>query len=97
MFPSEGIEWAKLSAPHSSISFQGEATHEGYRNMPVAYVKCTEDLVILPDVQQRCIERMSKDAGIDVEVHELATGHCPNISAPKTIGQIVRKVAGEKI
>jgi hypothetical protein len=91
------MEWAKLSAPHSTISFQGEATHDGYRNFPVSYLKCTEDQVVLPEVQQRCIDMMTEEARIHVDVHEIASGHCPNVSVPRTVGQIIRKVAGDNI
>jgi hypothetical protein len=38
---SEALEWVKMMPNHNTISYAGEATHEGYRNIPVAYLKCT--------------------------------------------------------
>lgn len=94
---SEGVEWAKLMPNHSTVSFSGKATHEGYRNIPVSYLKCTADLCVVPELQQRMIDMMTNEVGIKVDVHELPSGHCPNVSRPKTVGQVIRKIAGEDV
>jgi hypothetical protein len=33
---------------------------------------------------------------IKVDIHLIPSRRCPNVSMPKTVGQIIRKVAGEK-
>lgn len=94
---SEALECVKLMPDHSTVSFAGKATHPGYENIPISYLKCTEDLCVVPELQQSMIDMMTKEAGINVDVLEIPTGHCPNASVPKTVGQVIRKVAGEDV
>ena len=82
---------------HSTISFGGQLTHAGYKDIPVAYLNCTKDIVVTPELQQGFIDMMVNEAGVSVEIHELAASHAPIVSLPKTVGQIIRRVAGEKV
>ena len=56
--------------------------------LPQHYVRCTDDLVVLPDYQRR----ISQDwpAG---KVHELATGHSPFFSDPDGLAAILGAMA----
>ncbi len=94
---SEALEAAKLMPNHSTVSFHGKATHEGYKNIPVSYLLCTEDLCVAPGLQQRIIDMLVNEAGVKVDVLKLSSGHCPNVSVPKTLGHIIRRVAGENL
>lgn len=94
---SEALECARLTPFHSAISFAGKLTFEGYKNMPVSYMFCTEDQCVLPELQQRMIDMLVNEAGVNVDVHKVQSDHCPNISRPKTVGLLVRKLAGEEV
>lgn len=94
---SEALEWAKLMPEHSSLSFSGELTYAGYKHIPVSYLLCEAEIVVPPKLQQSMIEMIITEAGVKVDVHTIPSGHCPNASMPKTVGQVILKVAGEKI
>lgn len=88
---AEGLEWAKKLAPsQSAISFGAKLTYPGYKDIPVTYIKCTEDLILPPLYQQGAID-MIKSVGGDVTVEDLQSGHCPNISMPGEVIRLVRK------
>ena len=42
----EGEVWVKKMPHHSAICFAGELTYAAYKDIPVAYLLCEEDLVI---------------------------------------------------
>jgi hypothetical protein len=94
---SEALEWAKMMPNHSTVSFAGKATHDGYKNFPVSYLNCTEDRCVMPELQQSMIDMLTSEAGVGVDIHEISSGHCPNVSVPRSVGQIIRKVAGEDV
>lgn len=83
---SEALEWAKIMPEHSTVTFSGELTHPGYKHIPVSYLLCTADLVIPPKFQDGIIEMMINEAGVEVDVHTIPAGHCPNVSMPKPVG-----------
>lgn len=94
---SEGLECAKLMPNHSAISFRGKATFEGYKNFPISYLICTEDKCVFPELQQRIVDMLVNEAGVNVDVHKIQSGHCPNISRPKTLGFLIRRIVGEDV
>jgi hypothetical protein len=94
---SEALEWAKLKPEHSTVTFSGELTYAGYKHIPVSYLLCTADIVVPPELQQSMIDMMVSEAGVNVDVHTIPSGHCPNASMPKTVGQVILKVAVQKI
>ena len=82
---------------HSTVSFSGELTHAGYKDIPVSYLMCEADIVVAPKLQQSMIDMMIGEAGVEVDVHTIQSGHCPNVSMPKTVGQIIAKIAGRRL
>lgn len=59
---------------------------------------CTEeDLCVLPELQQRIINMLTDEAGVDVDVHMIPSGQCPNVGVPKTLVQLFRRLSGEVI
>lgn len=65
--------------------------HAAWREIPVAYIKTTADMTVPVHYQQHFIEEMEK-AGRKVQTFELATGHCPNLTATDGVVDAVNKV-----
>lgn len=79
--------WARW---HGNVMYQpGE--HAAWREIPVTYIKALADMTIPVHYQQHFIEEMEK-AGRKVQVFELETGHCPNLTATDGVVDVVNKV-----
>lgn len=91
----KGVEEAKKMSMHSVSSFASPLTHAGYWDVPVAYIKCTQDNVVPPESQQGMVDFVSKEGEHPVKVYELESGHCPNASQPENLGKLfVTAIAG---
>lgn len=78
------VRWHGNSMYHAS-------EHAAWREIPVAYIKALADMTIPVHYQQHFIEEMEK-AGCKVQVFELNTGHCPNLTATNGVVDAVNKV-----
>jgi len=76
----EGEAWIKKFPRHSAVSFAGELTYAGYKEIPVAYLLCEDDLCIPPKYQRAAIELIEKESGKEVDVTSIKAGHCPTFS-----------------
>lgn len=86
----EGAELVKKMPKHSSASFAGELTYPGYKDVPVSYLFCEDDLCVPPAVQKAGIEIIEKESGNKVNVTSINADHCPNITAkPELVDWIV--------
>jgi hypothetical protein len=79
----EGMEMAKKMPLHSTPSFANELTYPGYNHVSVSYVFCEDDVVLPPDFQQACIDRIEEASGNKVHVTKLKAGHTPEASVPR--------------
>ncbi|KAK5996303.1 putative hydrolase R7-like protein [Cladobotryum mycophilum] len=68
-------------------------SHAAWREIPVTYVYTMEDLFVPLNYQQSMV-KVVEAQGIKVKTHELATGHCPGLTAADEIVEIVNKVVG---
>jgi hypothetical protein len=82
----EGVAWVDKFPNHSAISFAGELTNAGYKDIPVSYLLCEDDLCISAKHQRVGIEMVEQVSGKKVDVTSLQSGHFPPISAP---GEVV--------
>lgn len=82
----EGLRWSEQFSQHSAVSFANPLTHAGYKDVPVSYLICEEDLVIPPEVQKREIEMIEAETGEKVDVTSIKAGHCPTAAFQ---GQVV--------
>jgi len=89
----EGEAWIKRFPKHSAVSFAGELTYAGYKDVPVSYLYCEEDLCIPPEIQRAEIEMMEKESGNKVNVTSIKSDHCPNITATQEIIDWILDVA----
>jgi pimeloyl-ACP methyl ester carboxylesterase len=63
-----------------------------WRDGPVTYIHTTGDMTVPLDYQSVFVRDM-EEAGVWVQRVSLDTGHCPNLTRPKAIAEIVRKIA----
>jgi predicted esterase len=80
-------------AHHSGPSMLEPVTQVAYadKDVPISYFLCEDDFVVQPDKQKRYI-KVLEDAGKEVSVVSLKSGHCPMWSMPK---ELVDKLVGE--
>ncbi|TVY80327.1 hypothetical protein LSUE1_G004280 [Lachnellula suecica] len=61
-----------------------------WRETAVGYIYCTADMTVPFDYQKDFVEGMLK-AGRSVQTSELATGHCPNLTATEGVVEAINK------
>ncbi|KAI0969726.1 Alpha/beta hydrolase fold-1 [Xylaria arbuscula] len=64
--------------------------HGAWREIPVSYVYTTHDIVVAASYQKHFVETLEKE-GYKVQTFELATGHCPNLTALEGVVDVVKK------
>lgn len=89
----EGQAWIKRMPRHSSVSFGGPLTHAGYKDIPVSYLVCENDLCIPPDNQRKGIALIERESGRKVDVTSLQGDHCAPASRGQEVSQWVLAVA----
>lgn len=89
----EAIKYADQIDVHSAISFAGKLSYAPFKHVPITYLFCSEDKVVLPETQQKMISKVEKDAGVKFDVRTLPTDHCPNASAPEILVKELLKIA----
>ena len=70
-------------AKHSAQSFGNELTHAGYKDIPVSYLLCEEDMAGPPAFQREMIAMIEEVSGQKVDVTNIQADHCANLSAEK--------------
>lgn len=70
---------------HSAVSFAGPLTHAGYKDIPVSYLFCEEDLIIPPAYQRAGIDLVERESGNKVDVTYVKSGHIPNNTKPQEV------------
>jgi hypothetical protein len=93
--PEEGQAWVKSFVQHSAISFAGELTHAGYKDIPVSYLVCEKDLCVPQDIQREMIANIEKVSGRKVDVTSVETDHVPNATRPELVSEWILDVAGK--
>ncbi len=73
---------------HSTISFSGEATYEGWKDIPVTYLLTENDKIIQPKMQKDMIE-VVRGNGIKVNVVSVNAGHCPMLGVPEKVTEVL--------
>ncbi|KAI1624495.1 Alpha/beta hydrolase fold-1 [Exophiala viscosa] len=81
--PEEGEALVRDFAKHSAQSFGNELTHAGYKDIPVSYLFCEEDMAGPPDFQRDMIAMIEEVSGRKVDVTSIKADHCPHLSAEK--------------
>ncbi|KAK3359071.1 Alpha/beta hydrolase fold-1 [Lasiosphaeria hispida] len=89
---AEGTEWVGKLGKQSlrALSGGGEHAYAGWKDVPCWYLAATEDQA-LPVEAQRFFVKMAKDAGGDVTLREIGSGHSPMLSRPEETAGFVRE------
>ena len=83
------MELAKAMPFQSGPSFQNGSQYAGYCDVDtVVYIFCTQDNCLPPDFQEQMIEN-ARAGGKLKEVYNLASGHCPNVSQPEKVVEVI--------
>jgi pimeloyl-ACP methyl ester carboxylesterase len=88
--PPSRLEWA-LS---TRIYFYAKRAMEeacpltSWPAVPASYIACAEDRTITPGWQRRTAREW-----LGVEAVELASGHCPNVSRPEELAEVLERVS----
>ncbi|KAK7752316.1 hypothetical protein SLS62_005652 [Diatrype stigma] len=81
----EALPFARRMTKHSAASFANPLTYAGYKDVPVSYLLCEEDLAISSSAQRAGIELIERESGRPVEVTSLKAGHAPTLSRPQEV------------
>lgn len=65
-----------------------------WRNIPVVYLVCENDRIAPVEVQEAMANNV-KEAGGDLIVERIASGHSPYLSQPGAVADFLRRAAGE--
>ena len=93
--PSDAEYWSGLLIPNSDYLHKShEAIYAGFKDVPVWYIKCTNDLAIVPAEQDMYIG-IIRSVNKGVKVREIEAGHSPFLSKPEeTVALIDEAVQG---
>ncbi len=69
--------------------------HEAWRDIPSLYIFALEDAMMAMDYQRHMAGYLEKN-GCVLETAELATGHCPNLTATAGVVEIINGVAASE-
>lgn len=89
-----GLQEAELDAYVARFErWNGTAMYQGlercaWREIPVSYVCTRNDMTVPLSYQQAMIEKMRGEGRV-VDVFELETGHCPQVTMPRELVDIV--------
>lgn len=85
--------WAGKMTAHSAVSFGDPLTYAGYKDVPVSYLVCEEDLVIPAGSQSRMVDLVEQESSRKVDVTKIPAGHAPNATAAQAVVDWIIHVA----
>ncbi|KAI8630616.1 alpha/beta-hydrolase [Xylariaceae sp. FL1651] len=89
----EALRWSSRFSLHSAVSFTNPLTYAGYKDVPISYLLCEEDLIIPLRIQKEEIEKIEKETGSKVDVTSIKASHCPTVSVPQKVVDWILQVA----
>ena len=89
----EGEAWVRKMPGQSMAAFQDRMTSTSHYDIPVTYLKCTADCVVLPEHQQKMIDDFRAVTKSTVDVVEVDSGHCPMITHVERTVDVILKAA----
>ncbi|KAJ6514170.1 Alpha/beta hydrolase fold-1 [Mycena vitilis] len=94
--PEEALSWASKMREHAAASFGETLTYGAYKDIPISYLLCELDKGVSLEVQNIIIAGMESEmGGRTVDRHPVQSGHCINVSQPKTMVAVIRKALGD--
>lgn len=85
-----GIKWAVRMSMHTMLAWITPASSlpDDAKEVPVTFLKCLKDEVFPLNFQSAMIEMLLSE-GTKVDVREIDSAHCPNVSRPDELSNIV--------
>ncbi|KAJ5132496.1 hypothetical protein N7448_006654 [Penicillium atrosanguineum] len=87
-------ELAKGNVTQNWAAATGSVSEAPWRDLPTTYVYCTKDLAITLPLQKMMVEDAvaSADGAVEFVTEDLDSGHCPFLSMPDELANIVKRV-----
>lgn len=92
-----GLKWAKRFGRHSAVSFGGKLSYQGYKDVPVSYMFCEQELCVTPAMQQAGIDSIERASGREVDVYKYPLDHIPYFSGVDSVVDAVNRAAAEQV
>lgn len=89
---ADKTEYASRLKKHSRRTFDDCLTYPGYLHVPVTYLVSTDDIVIPPELQHQMVDAAIAK-GAKITRKEIYSDHCPMISHPEEVVQVLLEVA----
>lgn len=91
----EGKYWvSRLTRQSQRVLREGaDAAYAGWLDVPVWYLVTGEDRTLTVEVQRVLVER-AREAGADVVVREVRSGHSPMLSRPEETVEFILEAVG---
>jgi hypothetical protein len=81
---------------HSAESFEQKLTYAAYKDIPISYLFCEDDKLMLPELQNKLVAGLEGEmGGQKVDRHSVKSGHAIHASQPKAMVAVVRKAIGD--
>lgn len=81
---------------HSAESFEQKLTYAAYKDIPISYLFCEDDKLMLPELQNKLVAGLEGEmGGKKVDRHSVKSGHAIHASQPKAMAAVVRKAIGD--
>ncbi|KAJ5660336.1 hypothetical protein N7507_006787 [Penicillium longicatenatum] len=79
---------------HNRLAARGQVTGAPWKDLPTTYIYCSQDLAIMLPLQESMVQDAFNAKGTSEIVTEtIDAGHCPFLSKPEEVLQIVHRVA----
>lgn len=86
---SEQKHYAAMQKPHSAVSFTGRLAYAGYLHVPTTFVLTGKDKAVDPKFLHDSVDGVIKEGKANVRKVVLESDHCPMISHPEEIVEIL--------
>jgi hypothetical protein len=90
----EQKHWATTLKSHGIPASTTPTTDAAWRRIPTSYLVCEDDLA-LPLAMQELMIQEAKEAGVEVDVTRIKSGHSPFLSRVDETAEWIRRAAGE--
>lgn len=90
--PPERLEWAMETRVllYAQRAMQEPCPLMNWPHLPASYILCTEDRTITPAWQRKAAREW-----LGVEPLEITSGHCPNVSRPELLADLLNTLSNE--
>jgi pimeloyl-ACP methyl ester carboxylesterase len=89
--PPERLDWALSTRVwfYAKRAMEEPCPLRAWPAVPASYIVCTEDRTITPAWQRKAAREW-----LSVDPVELSSGHCPNVSRPEELADVLTRISG---